>query len=61
MENQQTRTLPVPSLTQAQVQSLINYANDTLPTKYGKEILAFFERVQLILVPMFHIQEQHKL
>ena len=46
MENQ-PRTLPIPALSAEQVQSIITYANDTLPTKYGKEILAFIEKVAI--------------
>jgi len=45
--NQETKQLPVPSLTPEQVQVLMNYANDQLPTKYGKEILGFIEKVAL--------------
>jgi hypothetical protein len=32
-------------LTSEQVQVLINYANDHLPTKWGNEILAFIQKV----------------
>jgi len=44
---QETKQLPVPSLTPEQVQVLMNYANEQLPTKYGKEILGFIEKVAL--------------
>ena len=46
-ETQETKQLPVPSLTAEQVQVLMNYANEQLPTKYGKEILAFIEKVAI--------------
>lgn len=45
--NQEAKQLPVPSLNPEHVQALINYVNDQLPTKYGKEILAFIEKVAL--------------
>lgn len=45
--NQESKQLPVPSLTPEHVQVLINYANEQLPTKYGKEILGFIEKVAL--------------
>ena len=47
--NQETKQLPVPSLTAEQVQVLMNYANEQLPTKYGKEILGFIEKVAIEL------------
>ena len=47
--NQETKQLPVPSLTPEQVQVLMNYANEQLPTMYGKEILAFIEKVAIEL------------
>ena len=46
--NQETKQLPVPALTAEQVQVLMNYANE-LPTKYGKEILGFIEKVAIEL------------
>lgn len=46
--NQETKQLPVPSLNAEQVQVLMNYANE-LPTKYGKEILGFIEKVAIEL------------
>jgi hypothetical protein len=49
MENQEVKTLPTPALTAEQVQSIINYANDVLPTRYGKDILAFIEKVAIAL------------
>jgi len=45
--NQEPKQLPVPSLSPEHVQVLINYANEQLPTKYGKEILGFIEKVAL--------------
>ena len=45
--NQETKQLPVPSLAPEHVQVLMNYANEQLPTKYGKEILGFIEKVAL--------------
>jgi hypothetical protein len=48
-ERQETKQLPVPSLTAEQVQVIMNYANEQLPTKYGKEILAFIEKVAIEL------------
>ena len=47
--NNEPKQLPVPSLTAEQVQVLMNYANDQLPTKYGKEILAFIEKIAVEL------------
>jgi hypothetical protein len=47
--NQETKQLPVPSLTSEQVQVLINYANDQLPTKYGNDILNFIQKVAIEL------------
>lgn len=43
--NQEPKQLPVPSLTPEHVQVLMTYANEQLPTKYGKEILGFIEKV----------------
>jgi hypothetical protein len=48
-ETQETKQLPVPSLTAEQVQVIMNYANEQLPTKYGKEILGFIEKVAVEL------------
>jgi hypothetical protein len=45
--NQETKTLPVPPLTSEQVETLLNYVNEQLPTKYGKEILKFIEKVAI--------------
>jgi hypothetical protein len=39
--NQETKQLPVPSLNAEQVQVLMNYANEQLPTKYGIELVNF--------------------
>jgi hypothetical protein len=47
--NQEVKQLPVPSLNAEQVQVLMNYANEQLPTKYGKEILGFIEKVAVDL------------
>jgi hypothetical protein len=44
---QETKQLPVPALTSEQVQILMNYVNEQLPTKYGKEILGFIEKVAI--------------
>jgi hypothetical protein len=43
--NPEQEQLSVPSLTPEQVQVLINYANDQLPTKYGNEVLAFIKKI----------------
>ena len=47
--NQETKQLPVPSLNAEQVQVLMNYVNEQLPTKYGKEILGFIEKIAIEL------------
>jgi hypothetical protein len=47
--NQEQKQLPVPSLTPEQVQVLMNYANEQMPMKWGKEILAFIEKVAVEL------------
>jgi hypothetical protein len=47
--NQETKQLPVPSLNPEQVQVLMNYANEKLPTMYGKDILGFIEKVAIEL------------
>jgi hypothetical protein len=47
--NNEPKQLPVPSLTAEQVQVLMNYANEQLPTKYGKEILGFIEKIAIEL------------
>jgi len=47
--NNETKQLPVPSLNPEQVQVLMNYANEQLPTKYGKEILGFIEKIAIEL------------
>ena len=47
--NQETKQLPVPSLNPEQVQILMNYANEQLPTKYGQEILGFIEKIAIEL------------
>ena len=49
MENQETKQLPIPALTSEQVQVLMNYANEQLPTKYGKEVLGFIEKIAIEL------------
>jgi hypothetical protein len=43
----QEKQLPIPSLTPEHVKVLMDYVNDQLPTKYGKEILGFIEKVAL--------------
>jgi hypothetical protein len=45
--NQETKQLPVPSLNPEQVQVLISYANEKLPTMYGNDILKFIEKVAI--------------
>jgi len=47
--NQETKQLPVPSLTAEQVQVLMNYANEQMPMKWGKEIVGFIEKVAIDL------------
>ena len=47
--SQETKQLPVPSLNPEQVQVLMNYANEKLPTMYGKEVLGFIEKVAIEL------------
>jgi hypothetical protein len=47
--NQETKQLPVPSLTAEKVQLLMNYANEKLPTMYGNDILKFIESVAVEL------------
>jgi len=47
--NNEPKQLPVPALTAEQVQVLMNYANEQMPMKYGKEILGFIEKVALEL------------
>ena len=45
----ETKQLPVPSLNPEQVQILMNYANEKLPTMYGRDILGFIEKVAIEL------------
>ena len=45
--NQEPKQLPIPSLTPEHVKVLMDYVNEQLPTKYGKEILGFIEKVAL--------------
>jgi hypothetical protein len=61
--NQETKQLPVPSLNPEQVQILMNYANEQLPTKYGKEILAFIEKVAVELdrASQTSVEEAHEI
>jgi hypothetical protein len=47
--NQESKQLPIPSLNADQVKFLINYVNEQLPTKYGKEILKFIEKIAIEL------------
>ena len=47
--NNEPKQLPVPSLTAEQVQVLMNYVNEQMPMKWGKEILGFIEKVALEL------------
>jgi len=46
---QESKQLPIPSLNPEQVQALMNYANEKLPTMYGKEVLGFIEKVAIEL------------
>ena len=45
--NKEPKQLPVPSLTPQHFKVLMDYVNEQLPTKYGKEILGFIEKVAL--------------
>lgn len=47
--NNETKELPVPSLNPDQVLDLMNYVNTKVPTMYGKEILAYIEKVAIEL------------
>lgn len=47
--NNEPKQLPVPSLTPEQVQALMNYVNEQMPMKWGKEILGFIEKVAIEL------------
>jgi hypothetical protein len=47
--NNEPKQLPVPSLTAEQVQVLMNYVNEQMPMKWGKEILGFIEKVAIEL------------
>jgi hypothetical protein len=47
--NQEPKQLPIPSLTVEQVQTLMNFANEQMPMKWGKEILAYIEKVAVDL------------
>jgi hypothetical protein len=47
--NNEPKQLLVPSLTAEQVQVLMNYVNEQMPMKWGKEILAFIEKVAVEL------------
>jgi len=47
--NQEPKQLPIPSLNPEHVKVLMDYANEHLPTKYGKEILGFIEKVAIEL------------
>ena len=53
----ETKQLRVPSLTAEQVQILMNYANEKLPTMYGKEILGFIESIAIELDKASSAQE----
>ena len=55
--NQEPKQLPVPSLNPEQVQVLMSYVNDQLPTKYGKEILGFIEKIALELEKQSQVEE----
>jgi hypothetical protein len=43
----ENKKLPIPSLNSKEVAVLMKYVNDELPTKYGKEILGFIEKIAL--------------
>ena len=45
--NQETKQLPVPPLTAQETQVLMNFVNEQIPMKWGKEILAFIEKVAI--------------
>ena len=45
--NQETKQLPVPPLTAQETQALMNFVNEQIPMKWGKEILAFIEKVAI--------------
>jgi hypothetical protein len=47
--NQETKQLPVPSLNPEQVQVLISYANEKLPTMYGSHILNYIQSIAVEL------------
>lgn len=47
--NNEPKQLPVPPLTSEQVQALMNYVNEQMPMKWGKEILGFIEKVAIEL------------
>lgn len=47
--NNETKQLEVPSLNPAQVQAIMNYANEKLPTMYGSYILEFIKNVAIEL------------
>jgi hypothetical protein len=46
-EKKEEIQLPIPSFTPENVQTLMNYANEKLPTMYGSEILKFVEKIAL--------------
>lgn len=47
--NNEQKQLPVPPLTAQQTKTLMNFVNEQIPMKWGKEILAFIEQVALEL------------
>jgi len=47
--NQEVKELPVPSLTPEQVQVLMNYANEKLPTMYGSHIINYIQSIAVEL------------
>jgi hypothetical protein len=55
--NPESKQLPVPALTAEQVQVLMNYVNEQMPMKWGKEILAFIEKIAIELDKASSAQE----
>ena len=49
MNNNEPKQLPGPPLTAQQTQLLMNFVNEQIPMKWGKEILVFIEKVALEL------------
>ena len=47
--NNETKELEVPSLNPVQVQAIMTYANEKLPTMYGSYILEFIKNIAIEL------------